>query len=176
MPQHQPVVDLHTIAQHALPFITQSLKNFLPETILTAGFLIAILLDLSLKRSSHKKITGYFTMIVFLAAGIAAFQQWAPVPTVVRDWKGGESIFFYTESLVPPFGMAVVDNFAVFFKLLISLTGILIVSMSLFSQEVGMRRTRMGEYYSLLIGMSIGMFLMPASTDLIMMYISLELV
>jgi len=174
MPQ-QSLSDLGAIAHKAQPLISQSLQHFLPETILVVGFLVSILLDLSIKKSSEKKYTGYFALMVFIAAGYAAFQQWVPY-VAKQPWQGGQFIFFYTETLLPPLGMAVVDNFAVFFKLLISLSGVFIVLMSLTSQEVGMRNTRMGEYYSLLIGMSIGMFLMPASTDLIMMYISLELV
>ena len=72
--------------------------------------------------------------------------------------------------------MAVVDNFAVFFKLVISLAAIFVVLMSLLSREVKERGRRNGEYFSLMLALTLGMFLMPASTDLVMMYISLELV
>jgi NADH-quinone oxidoreductase subunit N len=175
MPPKHPA-DLAALASHVQPFMTQSLQHFLPETILTGGFLLAIILDLFITKGKDRRITGYFAILVFAAAGYASFLQWIPFDPLGHDWKGGTMIFNYFESLTPPLGMMVVDNFAVFFKLLISLTGIFIILMSLSSSEVGLRKSHFGEYYSLLIGMAIGMFLMPASTDLIMMYISLELV
>jgi len=175
MPQQTPS-DLTALANHVQPFVTQSLQHFLPETILIAGFILAIVLDLFIKKGGDRRVTGYFAILVFAAAGYAAFQQWVPFNPLGHEWKGGQMIFFYFVSLTPPLGMMVVDNFSVFFKLLISLTGIFIILMSLSSEEVGMRKSRLGEYYSLLIGMAIGMYLMPASTDLIMMYITLELV
>jgi NADH-quinone oxidoreductase subunit N len=71
--------------------------------------------------------------------------------------------------------MAVVDNFSVFFKLLVSVSGILALLMSLASRKLREQPRRFGEYSSLILGMSIGFYLMPASMDLVMMYVSLEL-
>ncbi len=178
MPPKLPadLADLAGLASHVQPYMVQSLQHFLPETILTAGFLLAIILDLFIKKGGDRRITGVFAICVFAMAGYFSYQQWIPFNPTGHEWKGGLMIFNYFESLTPPLGMMVVDNFAVFFKLLICVTGIFIILMSMMSAEVGMRKSRIGEYYSLLIGMAIGMFLMPASTDLIMMYISLELV
>ena len=77
--------------------------------------------------------------------------------------------------LVHGYAMAIVDNFSVFFKLLVSVSGILALVMSLASRRLQDQPRRFGEYSSLILGMSIGLYLMPASTDLVMMYISLEL-
>jgi NADH-quinone oxidoreductase subunit N len=167
---------LSEIAKMLQPLLGKTMSNFLPETILTAGFLVAIIIDLLIRRSGNKKITGYFAILVLVAAFIASWMQWEPYQVGSQTWKGGSMIFPYTQTLVPIVGMAIVDNFAVFFKLLISLTGIFIILMSLLSREVSERGRHNGEYFSLLLALTLGMFLMPAATDLVMMYIALELV
>lgn len=167
-------ISLGELAKAIKPLISDTMSHFLPETILTGGFILAIILDLLIRKSSQKKLTGYFALIVLAGAFVASWYQW--VPFVKGNWEGGRMIFPYFQTLVPQFGMAVVDNFAVFFKLLISLAAIFVVLMSLLSREVEERGRRNGEYFSLMLALTLGMFLMPASTDLVMMYISLELV
>ncbi|HYM34482.1 MAG TPA: NADH-quinone oxidoreductase subunit N, partial [Steroidobacteraceae bacterium] len=169
--------------------VSYSMKNFMPETILTVGFLLAIVLDLLIRDRSYKKITGYFALVVLGYVFYASLVQmtWYPDKAGV-NWIGGNAIFPYSETLpkpVPseipgvlaaPYAMVSVDNFAVIFKLIISLAGMLVIGMSLVSREVKERGRRNGEFFSLLLAMTLGMFLMTESMDLIMMYISLELV
>ena len=169
------LLDLQQVAKSMAPLVNLTMTKFIPETILTGGFLLCIILDLLIKKSSQKHISGYFALIVLVAAFETSWAQWVP-HVDGKPWDGGMMIFPYTQTLIQRFGMAVVDNFSVFFKLLISLSGIFIVLMSLLSQEVKDRGRRNGEYFALLLALTLGMFLMPASTDLIMMYISLELV
>lgn len=181
------LAQLEAVSKQMMPYITYSMENFMPETVLMAGFIAAIVIDLLLGKNGNKKITGYFALLVLAAAFCLSWQQWIPFQDKV-DWKGGSVIFPYSMSFFAPladpvagglkvvYGMSVVDNFAVFFKLLISLSGIFIVGMSLLSKEVEDRGRRNGEYFSLLLAMTLGMFLMPAATDLVMMYIALELV
>jgi len=166
---------LSDLANAMKPLLGKTLSHFLPETILTGGFLFAIILDLLISKPSQKKVTGYFVLGVLMLVFYYSWQQWMPF-TQGKPWEGGSMIFPYMTTLVPSIGMAVVDNFAVFFKLLISLSAIFIVLMSLLSREVEERGNRNGEYFSLLLALTLGMFLMPAATDLVMMYISLELV
>ena len=170
------LIDPQALAKLFAPMVKTSMSNFVPETILTAGFLLAIILDLLIRKSSQKRLTGYFALIVLVAAFVTSWMQWQPYEQGSATWKGGMMIFPYLTTLVPQVGMAVVDNFAVFFKLLISLSAILVVLMSLLSREVNERGLRNGEYFSLMLALTLGMFLMPAATDLVMMYIALELV
>src|SRR5436190_8810034 len=120
---------LGELAKAARPLISETMSHFWPETILTGGFIIAIILDLFIRKSSNKKAVGYFALIVLAAAFVTSWYQW--VPFIKGDWEGGRMIFPYFQTLVPQFGMAVVDNFAVFFKLVISLAAIFVVLMSL---------------------------------------------
>lgn len=181
------LAQLEAVSKQMMPYVKYSMENFMPETVLMAGFIAAIVIDLLLGKNGNKRITGYFALLVLAAAFFLSWQQWIPFQEKV-DWKGGSVIFPYSMSFFAPiadpvaggmkvvYGMSVVDNFAVFFKLLISLSAIFIVGMSLLSKEVEDRGRRNGEYFSLLLAMTLGMFLMPAATDLVMMYIALELV
>lgn len=181
------LAQLEAVSKNMMPYIKYSMENFMPETVLMAGFIAAIIIDLLLGKNGDKKITGYFAFLVLAAAFCLSWQQWIPFQEKV-EWRGGSVIFPYSISFFAPlvdpvaggmkvvYGMSVVDNFAVFFKLIISLSAICIVGMSLLSKEVEDRGKRNGEYFSLLLAMTLGMFLMPAATDLVMMYIALELV
>ena len=73
-------------------------------------------------------------------------------------------------------GMYAVDPFSGFFKVIFLITGILIVLFSLQSHELDAVSTKYSEYFSLIISLTIGAFFMAGSTNLLMMYLSLELV
>lgn len=68
-----------------------------------------------------------------------------------------------------------IDSFSSFFKLLILISTAFIVLFSISSKEIKSCSDRHGEYYSLIFGMVIGMFIMVSATDLILIYLSLEL-
>ncbi len=186
MPSPAPET-LTTIAHAAQQYAAYSVNGFVPEIILVVGFLLAILLDALTRKSRSKQFSIWFAIGVLAIAGMFAAFEWHGFdPFHPRDWNPGQLIFPYTQTLFAPtvhrgvldsgYSMAVVDNFSVFFKLLVSLAGILVLLMSLASRELRKHSHRLGEYASLILGMSIGLYLMPASTDLVMMYISLELV
>jgi NADH-quinone oxidoreductase subunit N len=186
MPPHPPET-LASIAHAVQQYSAYSVNSFAPEIILVIGFLLAILLDALTRKSASKQFSIWFAIVVLAIAGVFAALQWHGFdPLHPKEWKPGQLIFPYTQTLFAPtvhqgvldsgYGMAVVDNFSVFFKLLISLAGILVLLMSLASRELRCHAHRLGEYASLILGMSVGLYLMPASTDLVMMYISLELV
>ena len=71
--------------------------------------------------------------------------------------------------------MAVLDPFALFFKVLSLLAAMGVIWMSMESNDL--RRTKnQGEYLLLLLTATLGMFLMASSTNLLMSYLSLETV
>src|SRR2546428_10572973 len=71
-------------------------------------------------------------------------------------------------------GMFVVDNFAVLFKIFFLSVAIVVLAISLrYFREGGFYQ---GEYYFLLLTSFLGCLLMPSSRDLVMLFLSLELV
>jgi NADH-quinone oxidoreductase subunit N len=187
MPMPPKLQTLESIAHTMQGYVAISVNGFVPEIILGVGFLLAILLDAVTRKASSKRFSIIFAAIVLAIAGAFAATQWHGFdPLHAREWAAGFLVFPYSQTLFPPtfhngmldhgYSMAVVDNFSVFFKLLVSISGILVLLMSLASRKLQEEPRRFGEYSSLILGMSIGLYLMPASTDLIMMYVSLELV
>jgi NADH-quinone oxidoreductase subunit N len=71
-------------------------------------------------------------------------------------------------------GMFVIDNFAILFKLFFLTVAVVVLLLSLrYFREGGFYQ---GEYYFLLLTSFLGCILMPSSRDLLMLFISLELV
>jgi NADH-quinone oxidoreductase subunit N len=68
----------------------------------------------------------------------------------------------------------ILDNFSLFFKVIALAAAILCIWMSLGSNEI--RQVHEGEYYTLLLTCTLGMFFMASSSNLLMAYLSLELV
>ncbi len=68
-----------------------------------------------------------------------------------------------------------VDPFAVFFKVVLIIVSLFIVLFSMQSGEIEAYRSRIGEYYMLLTGMILGMFLMVSATNLLLMYLAFEM-
>lgn len=134
--------------------ILESLSHFLPETVLTGALCLAILSDVILRR--NRNATVMIALAGLLVSMFFVYQQSGLT----------ESVFS---------GMAVVDPFAAFFKSIIGFSAILIVLFSLFSQEVQENQKRRGEYFSLLLAMTLGMYLMAGAANLLMMVLALEL-
>jgi NADH-quinone oxidoreductase subunit N len=130
-----------------------SLRYFLPELLLAVGTLAIILVDLVIKDKSR---IGDLALI--FAAGALLLIGLEPS-------SSGAWLFHR---------MIVLDSFAVFFRALIALAGIVAVWMSIGSAEV--RNVEEGEYYTVLLASTLGMFLMATSANLLMAYLSLEFV
>lgn len=130
-----------------------SVGMFIPEFILTATFILAILFDLIFKKS--RNISGYITILGFIVTGIFLYLQ---LGTNYRAFSD----------------LLVIDDFGNFFKFLILITSILVVIMSMFSKELYTEHRRLGEYYSMIAGMTFGMFLLCGSSNLIMIYLAIE--
>ena len=72
-------------------------------------------------------------------------------------------------------GMITADPFGAFFKLIVIVASIIVILFSLSSNEIKQSYDRLGEYYTLIFGMILGMFFMISSADLILIYLSMEL-
>ena len=135
----------------------ESLLYFSPEILLVIFAAAVILLDLVVKDRESVAV-AYLSLVglicVFAAILITHFSLRNPV-----------SLFL---------GMIRLDEFSTFFKILLLLATAATVLFSLRSEELDARLK--GEYYALLLAITLGMFLMASSTNLLMIFISLETV
>jgi len=130
-----------------------SLSFFYPELILTGTVILLIVLDLVVRA---KKSLALIALAGSAAALIATFDLYSAQP----GW------LFYR--------MVVLDNFSLFFKVFALAATILCIVMSLGSDEI--KQVYQGEYYALLLTATLGIFFMASSSNLLMAYLSLELV
>ena len=132
----------------------QSIPYFIPELILVVFAVGAILLDLVNKGKNTERV-AYLALI-----GVAA-----TLVAIIAVGSSEHRLFL---------GMIRLDSFAVFFKTLILTATAVTIVFSIKSEELDARMK--GEYYALLIAVTFGMFLMVSSTNLLMIFISLETV
>lgn len=130
-----------------------SLDFFYPELILSGTILLIIVLDLLVRSKSRLALIA---LAGSAAALIATFDLYSAQPG---------SLFHR---------MMILDNFSLFFKVLALAAAIVCIWMSLGSNEV--KQVYQGEYYALLLTCTLGMFFMASSSNLLMAYLSLELV
>jgi NADH-quinone oxidoreductase subunit N len=71
--------------------------------------------------------------------------------------------------------MIAVDPFACFVKLVVLLTAVLVTVFSLSFVELNTPGRKVGEYYILLVGATIGLVLMAGASNLLMIYLAIEL-
>ena len=132
----------------------QSLNFYWPELILTCVILLAIIIDLFIDKSKSGYI-GWVLMIGLIFVSGAVCVQEERITTLFSD-------------------AIALDPFASFFKLVVVLATILVSVVSLHSDEL--KEYRKGEYFALLGIVTLGLFLMVSAVDLIMVYLSVEIV
>ena len=133
----------------------QSISYFYPELILTLVILGAIIYDLFIDKSLSVRV-GWAIITGLIFVGIAIYFQ-----------KDLRITTLFSDSIV-------LDPFASFFKLVVILATVLVTIVSMSSGELD--QYRKGEYFVLLGIITFGLFLMVSSIDLIMIYISIEIV
>lgn len=135
--------------------IVSSFTNFQPEVVLTGAFLLVILVGAAAPR--RDTAIGSLTLFSLIATGYYLVQQASVVPLSVFS------------------NMYALDMFSIFFKSVILLSGIIVVLFSMASNELKEGARSLGEYYALLLALMLGMFLMSGSSNLLMMYLAMEL-
>lgn len=142
-----------------LPNLSANLQAILPEIALALTLVAIVLFDLIFIKSK------IFLPLISLIGLVVTFNF---VALMFGDPKSAFSIAGNHSFLS-------LDNFSAFFKILILITTAFIVLFSMSSKEVNSCPERHGEYYALIFGMVIGMFFMVSANDLILIYLSLEL-
>ncbi len=138
-----------------LQHIIDSSHLFRPETALTATFCVVLLVDLFLRKRTS--MPAYVAVLGLVVTGWFIAAQYGGAPATLFS------------------NMLAVDPFSIFFKSLTLASTLVIVLFSLQSNELRDSKRMMGEYYALLVSLTLGMFLMAGATNLIMMYLSIEL-
>ena len=128
-----------------------NLELLRPELTLLATAAAVILADLFVKRKGYLTV---LSVIGLLVAGLFTVLMWD---------NGPQSIFN---------NLLVVDNFALFFKVL--LLGISIIVILSSTDYVGKLANLHGEYHALILLSTLGLILITSATELITLYVSLE--
>lgn len=134
--------------------IFHSISHFYPEIIIVVTLCAIIIGDLLIKKKGHT--TGWILLAGMVLSGIFLLFQ--------VGWS--ESVFY---------DMVAVDPFALFFKILLVTASIFVILFSMKSRELDEYKSRVSEYYMLMAGMILGMFLMVSSTNLLLIYLAFEM-
>jgi NADH-quinone oxidoreductase subunit N len=143
--------------QAIIASLNASVGYFIPEIYLSVLFMLLIVIDLVAKGRKNNLLS--ITTLAGLAGSLFFIVPQHSMPA-------GE--FF--------FGMYVIDEFALFFKYFFVISGILTVIVTMADEQFDSEVKSMGEYYALVVAMVIGMIMMASSNDLLMIFLSMELV
>lgn len=131
------------------------LWSIAPELWLLALGLVVLLVDLFTSQE-NKPVVGLVAVIGLALSIIPAASMLGWTPRTVFS------------------GTYVVDGFAIFFKIIAAVAAALVILSALGS--VGPRMRFAGEFYGLLVFTALGLVLMAASTDIILLALSIEFV
>ena len=126
----------------------------LPELVLAGTALLVLVVDLFVERA--KVVASWLSIAGTVVAGLA-------LASLVGG--GARSTFG---------GSFVVDNYALLFKALFLGSLLLVLLMS--NRYINAGTYYQGEFYFLILSSFVGMLLMPSSRDLLMLFLSLEIV
>lgn len=131
----------------------ESLQFFYPEIVLTGAILFLVIFDLIV---AEKRWLGCIAFAGCLLSFLVTLQL----------YQEPEGWLFHR--------MIVLDNFSLFFKVVPLAATLLVIWISFGCHET--REIHQGEYYTILLTSTLGMFFMASSANLLMAYLSLELV
>lgn len=144
-----------------LSSLYESLSFIKPELSISFFLLLIVVLDLIFNK--NKKFIPFVAIAGIIVTGLFTIDQL------------GDSASAFALSDQSNSSMIVTDSFTVYFKLLILISSLIIIFFSMSSSEIKKVYERQGEYYALIFGMILGMMLMISSVDLILIYLSIEL-
>ncbi len=139
--------------------LSVNIQAIYPEIILSLTLVALVIFDLIFNK--QKKFLPLISIIGLFFAFIF----------VIPEFGNSRSAFPTSENN----SLLSIDSFSAFFKGLIIIASVFVVLFSMSSNEIKSCPDRQGEYYSLMFGMIIGMFFLVSANDLILIYLSIEL-
>jgi NADH-quinone oxidoreductase subunit N len=136
--------------------LLDSLAGVLPEGALTVGLLLVVLVDAF--RPPGRDALCRLIAVASLAAAIALALLAPPVAGPIFS------------------GMLVVDPASTFFKVLLATAGLLVACTFTFRNSRELTGLGQGEFYALLLGITLSSLLLATANDLAMLYLALEMV
>lgn len=136
-----------------------SLLYFTPEILIVLFAAAVIIVDLIIKDTESLAV-AYLSLIGCFCVAVAVL-----ITHFTLDVQTPLLLFL---------GMVQLDPFSTFFKVLLILATAATILFSIRSEELDVRLK--GEYYALLLAITLGMFLMASATNLLMIFIALETV
>ena len=133
----------------------QSIEFFVPEIILVIVIIASLITDLFLKKTKTD-IVGWVLLIGLIIVGLSIINLYDFAPTTLFS------------------DMIVLDPFSSFIKIIILIATLLVIIASWNSNELN--NYGKGEYFTVLGIMVFGLFLMATSVDMLMLYVSIEIV
>ncbi len=130
-----------------------NLRVIAPALIVAVSALIVLLGEL-VTPASRKRWLGYASLLGLVLAALAAVSLWGSNTAAFR-------------------GMVIADNFGLFLTLVIAIGAILSVLLSI--DFIRVQGIEQGEFYVLLLASVAGMIIMATATDLIIIFLGLEL-
>lgn len=151
--------DPATYLPDQLSLLGSSVGGIFPELVLVAGFLVAIVLEITVGKRNRNilPITAALTVGLFVAADLVFWPQGVPATGTFL-------------------GMIVADPFSAYLKLLIGIAVLLAIVAAQQSTRLRIDAKGIGEYYIVLLGMTVGMAFMVMAQNLLMVYLALEMV
>ncbi|HEY0097444.1 MAG TPA: NADH-quinone oxidoreductase subunit N [Pyrinomonadaceae bacterium] len=139
-------------------FKMRELELIVPELILTLVACGVLVMEVMLPRRKSKW-TGYFALVGCALAVVSLVLLW-------RTHRAGLPLDAF-------YGMVRLDGFALVFKLIFLLASALTIAVSL--RYLDVEGEQRGEYYALILFATVGMMFLAGGYDLIVLFISLEL-
>jgi NADH-quinone oxidoreductase subunit N len=130
--------------------------RILPEIVLTVFGTIVMMADPLLDDHNDRKALGVLSAFGVLAAIAATVYQSAP------QFRGDGF-----------FNMVRVDNFSIFFHMVVLLVALAAILMSF--EYLSVQHLKHGEYYGLILYGAVGMCLMSSAIELVLIFIALEI-
>jgi len=135
----------------------ESLRYFLPETVLTLAVMGLFIQDLVTRKSPGR--------VNLLTAGAFGWLLLTVIAVIATPYNSTRALFG---------GLLQHDPMRMFFAwIFLAATGLTILIVPASKQ---ISHARLGEFYALLFALCLGMFLMASSTDLLMVYLAIEMV